>query len=367
MSLKWVPVGISGNSPLMGIIVCTNSGVRSHLGTRDTGKGSWSFQCWVPHSIVASILATNFWAFSPNADRHLTASWSGAREWQMAMVHAFGCNSGCASPPPPSVWGTPTVHLRVPTARRAAQSGCVVLLGDWPDPFSLCWDGQTPGFHASCLLCTPPSSHPQLLDRFLLLLRRRLLLRFRLLLRALWSSCCLSSSLTLEHPWSWLLRSSAWAHPPLRASWGSGWGGILAHLRCSALSGEGCGLANVWSWHRLALAVQVPNTCKGQLYGGYWLHWDLAGCPGSSHLIQRFTQVGQLVAEWLFLLAKVRRLPWWYGGGTPSGSLPLHHPFCQFGILLIDVEYRVIRVIVVLLLLQLGSCSRRERLMHSYL
>ena len=45
-------------------------GVRNHLGTRATGKDSWSFQCWVPHSMVASILAANFWAWSPNADKH---------------------------------------------------------------------------------------------------------------------------------------------------------------------------------------------------------------------------------------------------------------------------------------------------------
>ena len=86
MSSKWVPMGISGNSPLIGIIVCTNSGVRSHLDTRGTGKGSWSFQCWMSHLMMASILPKNFWALSPNADRHLTASWSGARERQMAMA-----------------------------------------------------------------------------------------------------------------------------------------------------------------------------------------------------------------------------------------------------------------------------------------
>ena len=55
---------------------------------------------------------------------------------------------------------------------------CVVLLGDWLDPSLLCWDGQTPGFCISCLLHALPSSCPQLLDRFLLLLRQQLLLRF---------------------------------------------------------------------------------------------------------------------------------------------------------------------------------------------
>ena len=107
----------------------------------------------------------------------------------------------------------------------------------------------------------------------------------------------------------------------------------------------------------LALAVQVSNTCKGQLHGTNWLHQDMAGCPGSSCLIQHIAQVGQLVVEWSFLLAKVRQPPRWYGGSTPSGSLPLHHPFCQFGIFLISVEDWVVRVIVVLLLLQSGGCS----------
>ena len=79
MSLKWPPVGMSGSSPLSRVVVCVNSGVRSHLGITGTGKVSWSFQCWVPHSMVASTSAANFWAWSPNADRHLTASWSGLR------------------------------------------------------------------------------------------------------------------------------------------------------------------------------------------------------------------------------------------------------------------------------------------------
>ena len=79
MSSKWPPVGMSCSSPLSGVMVCVNSGVRSHLGITGTGKVSLSFQCWVPHSMVVSTFAANFWAWSLNADRHLTASWSGLR------------------------------------------------------------------------------------------------------------------------------------------------------------------------------------------------------------------------------------------------------------------------------------------------
>ena len=43
---------------------------------------------------------------------------------------------------------------------------------------------------------------------------------------------------------------------------------VLAHLCCSASSGEGCRLAKVWSWLQLALAIQVPNThAKGSCIG----------------------------------------------------------------------------------------------------
>ena len=86
MSSKWPPVGMSGSSPLSGVVVCVNSGVRSHLGITGTGKVSWSFQCWVPHSMVASTSAANFWAWSPNADRHLTASWSGLRVQKITVA-----------------------------------------------------------------------------------------------------------------------------------------------------------------------------------------------------------------------------------------------------------------------------------------
>ena len=48
---------------------------------------------------------------------------------------------------------------------------------------------------------------------------------------------------------------------------------------------------------QLALAIQVPNTRKGQLYRGYQLHWDLGGRPGFSCLIYGLAQVGQLVIE----------------------------------------------------------------------
>ena len=89
MSSRWAPEGINGSSPLKGIIVCINSGVQSHLGTGGTGKDSCSFQCWVPHSIVANISAAYFMAFSPNATRHLTDSWSGVRERMMCLAHLW--------------------------------------------------------------------------------------------------------------------------------------------------------------------------------------------------------------------------------------------------------------------------------------
>ena len=85
MSSKWPPMGMSGSSPLSRVVVCVNLGVRSHLGITGTGKVSWSFQCLVPHSIIASTSAANFCAWSPNADRHLTASWS-ERRMQKIMV-----------------------------------------------------------------------------------------------------------------------------------------------------------------------------------------------------------------------------------------------------------------------------------------
>ena len=85
---KWLPVGMSGSSPLSGVVVCVNSGVWSHLGITGTGKVSWSFQCWVPHSIIASTSTANFCAWSPECnDRHLTASWSGLRVRKIMAAH----------------------------------------------------------------------------------------------------------------------------------------------------------------------------------------------------------------------------------------------------------------------------------------
>ena len=86
MSSRWAPGGISGSSPLKGIVVWINSGVRSHLGTGGTGKGSWSFQCWVPHSMVASTSTAYFKAFSLSTIKHLTASWLGVRVWAMCLA-----------------------------------------------------------------------------------------------------------------------------------------------------------------------------------------------------------------------------------------------------------------------------------------
>ena len=101
MSSMWPPIGMSSNSPLSGVVVCVNSGVRSHLGITGAGKVSWSFQCWVPHSMIASTSTANFCAWSPNADKHLTASWSGLRvqkimvarllmyDWAFFMTSSF--------------------------------------------------------------------------------------------------------------------------------------------------------------------------------------------------------------------------------------------------------------------------------------
>ena len=86
MSSRWAPEGISSSSPLKGIMVWINSSVWSHLGTGGTGKDCWSFQCLVPHSIVANTSAAYFKAFSPNAIKHLTASWLGVRVQAMCLA-----------------------------------------------------------------------------------------------------------------------------------------------------------------------------------------------------------------------------------------------------------------------------------------
>ena len=116
MSSKWPPVGMSGSSPLSAVMVCVNSGVRSHLRITGTGKVSWSFQCWVPHSMVASTSAANFWAWSPNDDRHLTASWSGlrVRKIMVACLLMYDWAFFNFRPLTSGIW---TSHLRVPSAR----------------------------------------------------------------------------------------------------------------------------------------------------------------------------------------------------------------------------------------------------------
>ena len=92
MSSKWPPMGMSGSSPLSGVVVCINSVIWSRLGIEGTGEVSWSFQCWVPLSMVASTSAANFCAWSPNADRHLTASWSGLRVWKITVARLLMCD-----------------------------------------------------------------------------------------------------------------------------------------------------------------------------------------------------------------------------------------------------------------------------------
>ena len=195
---------MSGSSPLSRVVVCVNSGIRSHLGITGTGKVSWSFQCWVPHSMVASTSAANFWAWSPNADRHLTASWSGLRvrkitvacllmyDWAFFTTSSFNFRNldksfeGADCPAPRT-------------------SFCAVLLGDRSGTSRSCCDGQTPGLRGSCLSRSLPPSRLRLLDLLLLLLHFRLLLHRRhfdlfLLLLRVRSSSDWRSTLVLERP-----------------------------------------------------------------------------------------------------------------------------------------------------------------------
>ena len=179
MSSKWLPVGMSGSSPLSRVMVCVNSGIRSHLGITGTGKVSWNFQCWVPHSMVASTSAANFWAWLPNADRHLTASWSGLRvrkitvarllmyDWVFFTTSSFSFRNldksfeGAKCPAPrTSFW--------------------VVLLRDRSGTSRSRCDSQTPGLWGSCLSRSLPPSRLRLFNLLLLLLHFRLLLCQRL-------------------------------------------------------------------------------------------------------------------------------------------------------------------------------------------
>ena len=116
MSSKWPPMGMSGSSPQSGVMVCVNSGIRSHLGITGTGKVSWSFQCWVPRSMVASTSTANFWAWSPNADRHLTASWLGLRVWKIMVARLLMYDWAFLRlrPLTSGIW---TSHLRAANAR----------------------------------------------------------------------------------------------------------------------------------------------------------------------------------------------------------------------------------------------------------
>ena len=153
MSLKWPPMGMSGSSPLSGVVVCVNSGVWSHLGITGTGKVSWSFQCWVPHSTVASTSTANFWAWSPNADRHLTASWSGLRVRKITVAHLLMYDW--------AFFMTSSFNFRnLDKSFEGAEclAFCVVLLGDRLGTSRSCCDGQTPGLRGLCLSrYLPPS------------------------------------------------------------------------------------------------------------------------------------------------------------------------------------------------------------------
>ena len=221
MSSKWPPVGMSGSSPLSGVVVCVNSGVRSHLGITGTGKVSCSFQCWVPHSMVASTSAANFWAWLPNAERHLTASWSGLRvrkimvarllmyDWAFFTTSSFNFRNLDKS-----FEGAKCLAPRT--------SFCAVLLGDRSGTSHSRCDGQTPGLWGWCLSHSLPPSRLRLFDLLLLLcfqllLRRRLFDLFLLLLHVR-SSSDWRSTLVLERPRSRLWFCSARPHPTLGAS-----------------------------------------------------------------------------------------------------------------------------------------------------
>ena len=193
MSSKWPPMGMSDSSPLSGVMVCVNSGIRSHLGITGTGKDSWSFQCWVPHSTVASTSAANFWAWSPNANRHLTASWSGLRVWKIMVARLLMYDW--------VFFTTLSFNFRnldksfegaeCPAPRT---SFCAVLLGDRLGTSHSCCDGQTPGLWVSCLSCSLPQSGLRLFDLLLLLLHFQLLLRQQLFDLFLLLLCAQSSS-----------------------------------------------------------------------------------------------------------------------------------------------------------------------------
>ena len=177
MSLKWLPVGMSGSSPLSEVVVCMNSGVWSHLGITGTGKVSWSFQHWVPHSMVVSTSTANFWAWLLNADRHLTASWLGLRVRKIMVAHLLMYDW--------VIFMTSSFNFRnLDKSFKGAEcpaprtSFCAVLLGDRLGTSHSRCDGQTPGLRGSCLSRPLPSSCLRLFDLLLLLLCFWLLLRW---------------------------------------------------------------------------------------------------------------------------------------------------------------------------------------------
>ena len=160
------------------VVVCVNSGVRSHLGITGTRKVSWSFQCWVPHSMITSTSAANFFAWSPNADKHLTASWSGLRvrkimiapllmyDWAFFTTSSFNFRN----------FNKSFENAECPASR---MSTWAALLGDCPGISRSRCDDQTPGLRGSCLSRSLFPSCLRLFDllpllRLWLLLRRRL-------------------------------------------------------------------------------------------------------------------------------------------------------------------------------------------------
>ena len=122
-------------------------------------------------------LAANFCAWSPNADRHLTASWSGLRVRKITVAHLLMYDWAFFTTLSFSFWYLVKSfeNAECPPSR---MSCWVVLLGDWSSISRPRGDGQTPGLRGSCLPHSLPPSRLLLFDLLLLLL-----LRFWLLLR----------------------------------------------------------------------------------------------------------------------------------------------------------------------------------------
>ena len=69
--------------------------------------------------------------------------------------HTLRCSSGCTSLPPPLVWGTSTIHLRVPTAQRTTHSivWCCWGTGRTPPLYAGMARPWVVASHTCCTLC----------------------------------------------------------------------------------------------------------------------------------------------------------------------------------------------------------------------